>query len=358
MSSDSYLTGGGIRVHRAVEPIPMANAIEPIVDALDARRGVLLASSYEYPGRYTRWDMGFVDPPLALVARGRRLRVEALNARGRVLLAADRRRRSQALARGRASSTRADDVRGGDRARARGGASPEEERSRQPSVFSVLRALDRPLPPRRRSRTSGSTAPSATTSRSSSSRSAAASPRPADQRDLVLYLPDELIDRRPPPRARPAAPLRLRGRAARATAGLPARRRRRARTRAARGRRARATTRPASTRRSSAWRARRFKRGDLFEVVPGQTFFEPCPLAAVGALPPPARAQPRALRLPDEPRRGGVPGRRLARDVRARRRRPRRDLPDLGHDRARPRRHRATRPRSRRCSTRPRTSRS
>jgi len=79
MISDSYLTGGGIRVHRTVEPIPMVNAIEPIVDALDARRGALLASSYEYPGRYTRWDMGFVDPPLALVARGRRLRVEALN---------------------------------------------------------------------------------------------------------------------------------------------------------------------------------------------------------------------------------------------------------------------------------------
>ncbi len=88
MISDSYLTGGGIRVHRTVEPIPMANAIEPIVDALDARRGALLASSYEYPGRYTRWDMGFVDPPLALVARGRRLRVEALNPRGLVLLPA------------------------------------------------------------------------------------------------------------------------------------------------------------------------------------------------------------------------------------------------------------------------------
>lgn len=58
MTSDSYLTGGGIRVHRTVEPILIANAIEPIVDALDARRGVLLASSYEYPGRYTRWDMG------------------------------------------------------------------------------------------------------------------------------------------------------------------------------------------------------------------------------------------------------------------------------------------------------------
>ena len=47
--------------------IPVKNAIEPVIDALDGHRGALLASSYEYPGRYTRWDMGFVDPPLVLV---------------------------------------------------------------------------------------------------------------------------------------------------------------------------------------------------------------------------------------------------------------------------------------------------
>src|SRR5688500_15222067 len=85
-STESYTTRGGIRVHRTVTEIPVANAIEPVIAALDAHRGVLLASSYEYPGRYTRWDMGFVDPPLALTARERRVRVEALNARGAILL--------------------------------------------------------------------------------------------------------------------------------------------------------------------------------------------------------------------------------------------------------------------------------
>jgi len=72
LTGDSYLTGGGIRVHRTIEAIPIPNAIEPVIEALDAHRGVLLASSYEYPGRYTRGDMGFIDPPLAIVARGRR----------------------------------------------------------------------------------------------------------------------------------------------------------------------------------------------------------------------------------------------------------------------------------------------
>ena len=87
MIATTYDTAGGIRVHRTVEEIPVANAIEPIVQALDAHRGVLLASSYEYPGRYKRWDMGFVDPPLALTARTRDFRVQALNPRGRLLLA-------------------------------------------------------------------------------------------------------------------------------------------------------------------------------------------------------------------------------------------------------------------------------
>src|SRR3989454_7465980 len=88
MIATTYDTVGGIRVHRTVEEIPIANAIEPVVQALDAHRGALFASSYEYPGRYTRWDMGFVDPPLELVSRDRSFRVTALNARGRVLLPA------------------------------------------------------------------------------------------------------------------------------------------------------------------------------------------------------------------------------------------------------------------------------
>jgi hypothetical protein len=86
MTTTQYETRGQIRVHRTVEAIPLTDAIAPVVHTLDTHRGVLLASNYEYPGRYTRWDMGFVDPPLVIVARGRSFRVEALNPRGRVLL--------------------------------------------------------------------------------------------------------------------------------------------------------------------------------------------------------------------------------------------------------------------------------
>jgi anthranilate synthase len=273
MTTDSYVTGGGIRVLRMVEPIPVANAIEPVIEALDSHRGVLLASSYEYPGRYTRWDMGFVDPPLALVAGGRRVQVEALNPRGEVLLpaVADALAALDAL-----ESLDRSDTRLTVTVRAAGARFAEEERSRQPSVFSVLRALvrlfghaDEPHlglygafgydlafqfePIRLRL------------------------PRPSDQRDLVLYLPDDLVivDHRREAAQRWRYDFEVSGRT---TTGQP-------RTGAARPyvgatRVARSHDHEPGAYAAIVRLAREaFTRGDLFEVVPGQTFFEPCPSA-------------------------------------------------------------------------------
>ncbi len=271
MIDDTYLTGGGIRVHRRIEPLPVANAIEPVIAALDARRGALLASSYEYPGRYTRWDMGFVDPPLALAARDRRLRVEALNARGAVLLLP--------IARALATVDAIEDLERRDDAvtvtvRAPAAGFAEEVRSRQPSVFSVLRALIdlfrhaeephlglygafgydlafqfEPIRPRLA--------------------------RPADQRDLVLYLPDEMIivDHRRELAQRRRYDFEADGRT---TAGLP----RDAGARPFVGASAVPRTgdhEPGAYAGVVRVAREAFKRGDLFEVVPGQTFFEPCP---------------------------------------------------------------------------------
>ena len=81
-----YTTRGGIEVQVDAVPIDPDAAIEDLVDRLDSARGVLLSSSYEYPGRYTRWDMGFVDPPVVVTSRGDMVTAEALNPRGEVLL--------------------------------------------------------------------------------------------------------------------------------------------------------------------------------------------------------------------------------------------------------------------------------
>ena len=85
-STTSYITEGRVVVRRTSTEIPIAGATAPIAAALDRRRGALYASSYEIPGRYGKSDIGFADPPLAVVARGRSFEVQALNARGRCLL--------------------------------------------------------------------------------------------------------------------------------------------------------------------------------------------------------------------------------------------------------------------------------
>jgi anthranilate synthase len=271
MTTTEYETPGRIRVRRTVETIPTAGAIEPIVDALDTQRGVLLASNYEYPGRYTRWDMGFVDPPLALVARGRAFRVEALNARGRVLLPPITEALRALPAVERIVATE-EAVEGAVREPA--GRFTEEDRSRQPSIFSVLRALialfhhrDEPHlglygafgydlafqfePVRLRLE------------------------RPPDQRDLILYLPDELIivDHRREVAMRRRYDFEAAGRS---TTGLPRTGATAPYQPAVRAPRA-ADHAPGEYAAMVRVARESFQRGDLFEVVPGQTFFEACP---------------------------------------------------------------------------------
>ncbi len=138
MPIENYTTNGGVRVRREIRVVDYEGASEPLIDRLDTRRGLLFSSSFDFPGRYTRWDMGFVDPPLAFSARGRDFALEAQNARGEVLLAAlsptlERLPEAEILA--------ADKGRIDGRVRKGEARFPEELRSRQPSIFSLLRAL-------------------------------------------------------------------------------------------------------------------------------------------------------------------------------------------------------------------------
>lgn len=138
MMKSTYITAGGVSVERMTRPVPVEGAIDRLIDALDYRRGVLLTSTYEYPGRYTRWDIGFQDPPLQIVASGRHVAVRALNARGTILLSAI----SNALQKsedGEFSATAENSLTFTVAQPAR--RVPEEERSRQPSVFTVLRTV-------------------------------------------------------------------------------------------------------------------------------------------------------------------------------------------------------------------------
>lgn len=268
--TDHYHTRGGVTVHRVIDDLPVADTIEPVLDALDNRRGALFASSYEYPGRYTRWDMGFVNPPLAVVCRGLEFRVTALNERGRLLLPAIEGvvERLPAVATFEADGT---DLCGTIAPTA--GRFLEEERSRQPSVFSLLRAVVELF---------YSTAEAhlglygafgydlAFQFESISLRLE----RAADQRDLVLYLPDELIvvDHRREWAMRRSYEFEVDGCS---THGMP----RDGISRAYVGQpdtKPGCDHQPGEYARGVALAKQAFRRGDLFEVVPGQTFFEGC----------------------------------------------------------------------------------
>jgi len=64
------VTRGGVRVRRTEEPF-RADDIDHICARADERRGGVLSSGMEYPGRYSRWQFAYVNPCAELVARGR-----------------------------------------------------------------------------------------------------------------------------------------------------------------------------------------------------------------------------------------------------------------------------------------------
>ncbi|CDZ79057.1 Anthranilate synthase component 1 [Legionella massiliensis] len=131
-------TAGGVHIEYEQHDLVYENAIEPLLERLDTHRGALFASSFEYPGRYTCWDIGFYNPPLALVCTAKEIRMEALNKRGEILLAIilPVLSASQALIIQQQSAQKLEiKIRPPEKIFS------EEERSQQPSVFSILREL-------------------------------------------------------------------------------------------------------------------------------------------------------------------------------------------------------------------------
>ncbi len=184
-----YITQGGIAIARAIETLTYETALPPLIQALDRKRGVVLSSSFEFPNRYTRWDIGFVNPPLEVSAKADCLTVTARNARGICLIPAI----TQALADCDGAEALETD---GDRVRCRVGADlrtlPEEARTRRRSLFSLLRALLALFHSEEDDHLGlyGAFGYDLTFQLEPQDLTIA---RPDDQRDLLLYLPDELI---------------------------------------------------------------------------------------------------------------------------------------------------------------------
>ncbi|MBK9167098.1 MAG: anthranilate synthase component I [Bryobacterales bacterium] len=133
-----YSTPGGIGVTRTASKLPYRKGLQHLLRELDEYRGFYLSSGYEYPGRYSRWDIASVHPPLEIVGRDREIEFRPLNLRGQILteilypLLATHPHWEHFEPRGGALAGRLKPL---------PPLFPEEERSKQPSAFSILRTL-------------------------------------------------------------------------------------------------------------------------------------------------------------------------------------------------------------------------
>jgi anthranilate synthase len=263
-----HVTAGGLIVRRTVSRLDMPFSRDELSARLDRRRGALFSSQTEFPGRYSRSDLGFADPPLAIEARMREFAVTALNARGAILL----RFIADKLDRTDIAVTESTAQRLAGHVADQGADIDESLRTRRTSIFTLLRRIRdlfaSPADPllglygafgydlifqleqieRRRERA-------------------------ADQRDIVLYLPDEILvtDHAANASARIAYEF---AHADSDTAGLP-----RETADAPYDREGGRSFRdqPPGHYRGIVRKAQEaFARGDLFEAVPGQLFGQPC----------------------------------------------------------------------------------
>ncbi|MGW2314833.1 anthranilate synthase component I, partial [Actinomadura luteofluorescens] len=86
--TSEFVTAGGVRVTRTAVPVDSerkSDVLNVLVAAVGERRGGVLSSGMEYPGRYSRWHMAYVDPCLEIVARGRTVAVRPQKGRGRIV---------------------------------------------------------------------------------------------------------------------------------------------------------------------------------------------------------------------------------------------------------------------------------
>jgi anthranilate synthase len=266
-----YITSGGIEITRSVTEVDIHTALGEILTQLDHQRGGLLASSYEYPGRYKRWAIGFVNPPLELATRDQTFTLTAHNDRGQILLEL----LTPSLAQHpqlQLMHTSSQQVTGTIPLSHR--LFTEEERSQEPSAFTVVRSLVQTFLSTEDEHL-GLYGAFGYDLVFQFEPIAKRLTRAADQRDLVLYLPDELVvvDYYRATAVRLQYDFKV---DQASTQDLP----RSGESIDYRGRRCPVTQ--ASDHAPGAYAEQvevaldYFRRGDLFEVVPGQSFFEVC----------------------------------------------------------------------------------
>ena len=139
--TEPFKTAGGVTGRCHIVVVDPATALDDVWAGVARHKGALFVSNYEVPNRYARWDTGFVHPPIELVLRGRRFALNALNGEGERLLPlfgaalrADAALRTQVARLTEQGASLTGEI------VPPSGFFSEEQRSRQPSLFGVLRA--------------------------------------------------------------------------------------------------------------------------------------------------------------------------------------------------------------------------
>lgn len=268
-AKSEYLTNGGLAVARVVEQFTGgANRLDDLIALLDRRRGVVLSSGTTVPGRYESFDLGFADPPLALETSGTDFSLSALNPRGEVLIAflGDVLREPCVVISERSATKLSGHI-------IRGAAPVEEDqRTRRASVMSLVRDMVAAFASNADPLLGlfGAFAYDLVFQVEDLVQKRA---READQRDIVLYVPDRLLayDRATGRGVALTYEFAWKGKS---TAGLS--HDTGASVYARTPRQGFADHAPGEYQATVEVARAAFARGDLFEAVPGQLFAEPC----------------------------------------------------------------------------------
>lgn len=80
------ITSSNVKINRKETLIDTKQGIAFLIDYLETNRGMFLSSGTEYPGRYSRWETGFYNPPVEIIAYFNKVVFRPLNQRGYIII--------------------------------------------------------------------------------------------------------------------------------------------------------------------------------------------------------------------------------------------------------------------------------
>jgi len=136
--STTAVTKGGVEIGISTTVLDPTTALKTVFAKIDHHKGAILSSGFDYPGRHSRWEFGFVNPAVEFITHKKQFEFNALNEQGVLVLTsiADALKSNKHI---QTLDVSQRSIKGAVKEKAKHFS--EEERSRQSSIFSVLRSV-------------------------------------------------------------------------------------------------------------------------------------------------------------------------------------------------------------------------